>query len=160
METEIVLVKLSALNFLVFRWKLTFSVAQVVTPSNNVLVEYLAFKVEPGSNLLNTGVLWPLVSGRIAKPVVGSDLNKEVFYVPQRPHTAVGKLWEQLIYPLTADQESEPLTHSGMIALLENVGFLSTCTVSVDLEHLLDRYPRDTEVNWGEELSLGEQHQL
>lgn len=43
----------------------------------------------------------------------------------------------QLIYPLTEDQESEPLTHSGMIALLKNVGFFSTCTVSVIFELLL-----------------------
>lgn len=50
------------------------------------------------------GGLWPLVSGHIAKPGVGSDLNKEIFYVPQRPYTAVGTLRDQLIYPLTAVQ--------------------------------------------------------
>ncbi|KAL2923533.1 ABC transporter D family member 1 [Bienertia sinuspersici] len=141
-----------------------FSDVKVVTPSNNVLVEDLTLKVEPGSNLLITGPngsgksslfrvlggLWPLVSGHIAKPGVGSDLNKEIFYVPQRPYTAVGTLRDQLIYPLTADQEMEPLTRGGMMELLKNV----------DLEYLLDRYPLDTEVNWGEELSLGEQQRL
>ncbi|KNA13617.1 hypothetical protein SOVF_115030 [Spinacia oleracea] len=141
-----------------------FSDVKVVTPSNNTLVENLTLKVEPGSNLLITGPngsgksslfrvlggLWPLVSGHIAKPGVGSDLNKEIFYVPQRPYTAVGTLRDQLIYPLTADQEVEPLTRGGMIELLKNV----------DLEYLLDRYPPDTEVNWGEELSLGEQQRL
>ncbi|XP_021741036.1 ABC transporter D family member 1-like [Chenopodium quinoa] len=141
-----------------------FSDVEVVTPSNNKLVENLTLKVEPGSNLLITGPngsgksslfrvlggLWPLVSGHIAKPGVGSDLNKEIFYVPQRPYTAVGTLRDQLIYPLTADQEVEPLTRSGMVDLLKNV----------DLEYLLDRYPLDTEVNWGEELSLGEQQRL
>ncbi|KAK9726045.1 hypothetical protein RND81_05G186600 [Saponaria officinalis] len=141
-----------------------FSGVKVVTPSNNVLVEDLTLKVQPGSNLLITGPngsgksslfrvlggLWPLVSGHIAKPGVGCDLNKEIFYVPQRPYTAVGTLRDQLIYPLTADQEIEPLSHSGMIELLKNV----------DLEYLLDRYPSDVEVNWGEELSLGEQQRL
>lgn len=141
-----------------------FSDVKVVTPSNNVLVENLTLKVEPGSNLLITGPngsgksslfrvlggLWPLVSGHIAKPGVGSDLNKEIFYVPQRPYTAVGTLRDQLIYPLTADQEVELLTRGGMIELLKNV----------DLEYLLDRYPPHTEVNWGEELSLGEQQRL
>lgn len=67
------------------------------------------------------GGLWPLVSGHIAKPGVGSDLNKEIFYVPQRPYTAFGTLRDQLIYPLTSDQEVEPLTHDGMVELLKNV---------------------------------------
>ncbi|XP_027363355.1 ABC transporter D family member 1-like isoform X2 [Abrus precatorius] len=137
---------------------------KVVTPTGNVLVDDLTLKVETGSNLLITGPngsgksslfrvlggLWPLVSGHIVKPGVGSDLNKEIFYVPQRPYTAVGTLRDQLIYPLTADQEVDPLTDSGMVELLKNV----------DLEYLLDRYPPEKEVNWGDELSLGEQQRL
>jgi ABC-type uncharacterized transport system fused permease/ATPase subunit len=67
------------------------------------------------------GGLWPLVSGHIVKPGVGSNLNKEIFYVPQRPYTAVGTLRDQLIYPLTADQETEPLSYGGMVDLLKNV---------------------------------------
>ncbi|KAL9669098.1 hypothetical protein QQ045_006639 [Rhodiola kirilowii] len=141
-----------------------FSGVKVVTPTGNVLVNDLTLRVETGSNLLITGPngsgksslfrvlggLWPLVSGHIVKPGIGSDLNKEIFYVPQRPYTAVGTLRDQLIYPLTADQEVEPLTHAGMIELLKNV----------DLEYLLDRYPADREINWGDELSLGEQQRL
>ncbi|KAK7318604.1 hypothetical protein RJT34_03307 [Clitoria ternatea] len=137
---------------------------KVVTPTGNVLVDNLTLKVDSGSNLLITGPngsgksslfrvlggLWPLVSGHIVKPGVGSDLNKEIFYVPQRPYTAVGTLRDQLIYPLTADQEVEPLTDKGMLELLKNV----------DLEYLLDRYPPEKEVNWGDELSLGEQQRL
>lgn len=141
-----------------------FSGVKVVTPTGNVLVEDLTLRVEPGSNLLITGPngsgksslfrvlggLWPLVSGHIVKPGVGSDLNKEIFYVPQRPYTAVGTLRDQLIYPLTADQEVEPLAQSGMLELLKNV----------DLEYLLERYPPEKEINWGDELSLGEQQRL
>ncbi|XP_047321673.1 ABC transporter D family member 1 [Impatiens glandulifera] len=141
-----------------------FDNVKVVTPTGNVLVEDLTLRVESGSNLLITGPngsgksslfrvlggLWPLVSGNIVKPGVGSDLNKEIFYVPQRPYTAVGTLRDQLIYPLTADQEIEPLTNSEMTELLKNV----------DLEYLLDRYPPQKEVNWGDELSLGEQQRL
>ncbi|KAG8642874.1 ABC transporter D family member 1 isoform X2 [Manihot esculenta] len=141
-----------------------FSGVKVVTPTGNVLVEDLTLKVESGSNLLITGPngsgksslfrvlggLWPLLSGHIVKPGVGSDLNKEIFYVPQRPYTVIGTLRDQLIYPLTVDQEVEPLTPTGMMELLKNV----------DLEYLLDRYPAEQEVNWGEELSLGEQQRL
>ncbi|KAJ0901891.1 putative ABC-type fatty-acyl-CoA transporter [Helianthus annuus] len=141
-----------------------FDKVKVVTPSGNVLVEDLTLKVESGSNLLITGPngsgksslfrvlggLWPLVSGHIVKPGVGSDLNNEIFYVPQRPYTAVGTLRDQLIYPLTSDQQVEPLTHNEMLELLKNV----------DLEYLLNRYPPEKEINWGEELSLGEQQRL
>jgi ABC-type uncharacterized transport system fused permease/ATPase subunit len=141
-----------------------FAGVKVVTPSGNVLVEDLTLRVETGSNLLITGPngsgksslfrvlggLWPLVSGHIVKPGIGSDLNKEIFYVPQRPYTAFGTLRDQLIYPLTGVQETEPLTRTGMVELLKNV----------DLEYLLDRYPPEKEINWGDELSLGEQQRL
>ncbi|KZV53751.1 ABC transporter D family member 1-like [Dorcoceras hygrometricum] len=141
-----------------------FDDVEVVTPTGNVLVEHLTLRVESGSNLLITGPngsgksslfrvlggLWPLFSGHIVKPGIGSDLNKEIFYVPQRPYTAVGTLRDQLIYPLTEDQEFESLTPSEMLELLKNV----------DLEYLLERYPTDKEVNWGDELSLGEQQRL
>lgn len=92
------------------------------------LIFYWAFTLISGPNgsgksslFRVLGGLWPLVSGHIAKPGVGSDLNKEIFYVPQRPYTAVGTLHEQLIYPLTADQEIKPLSYDGMVDLLKNV---------------------------------------
>ncbi|KAK7311131.1 hypothetical protein RJT34_09056 [Clitoria ternatea] len=141
-----------------------FYSVKVVTPTGNVLVDDLTLRVESGSNLLITGPngsgksslfrvlggLWPLISGHIVKPGFGSDLNKEIFYVPQRPYTAVGTLRDQLIYPFTDDQEVEPLSDHGMLELLKNV----------DLEYLLARYPPEKEVNWGDELSLGEQQRL
>ncbi|KAL6624578.1 hypothetical protein ACP70R_031899 [Stipagrostis hirtigluma subsp. patula] len=154
----------SSSNYISQANHIEFSGVKVVTPAGNVLVDNLTLRVDTGSNLLITGPngsgksslfrvlggLWPLVSGHIVKPGVGSDLNKEIFYVPQRPYTAVGTLREQLIYPLTADQEIESLSYDGMVDLLKNV----------DLEYLLERYPLDKEVNWGDELSLGEQQRL
>ncbi|QHO28577.1 ABC transporter D family member [Arachis hypogaea] len=86
-------------------------------------IEFSAVKASPNGSEKSSlfwvlGGLWPLVSGHIVKPGIGSDLNKEIFYVPQRPYIAIGTLRDQLIYPLTA------------------------------------------EVNWGDELSLGEQQRL
>lgn len=69
------------------------------------------------------GGLWPLVAGRITKPGTGSDMAHEIFYVPQRPYTAVGTLRDQLIYPLTSAEEISPLTVEGMRELLRNVNF-------------------------------------
>ncbi|KAI5001649.1 hypothetical protein ZWY2020_026299 [Hordeum vulgare] len=153
----------SAKNYISEANYIEFSGVKVVTPSGNVLVDDLTLRVESGSNLLITGPngsgkalfpcswgLWPLVSGHIVKPGVGSNLNKEIFYVPSDHIQLLEHSCDQLIYPLTADQETEPLSYGGMVDLLKNV----------DLEYLLERYPVDKEVNWGDELSLGEQQRL
>lgn len=39
-------------------------------------------------------------------------------------------------------------------------GLNGYCYLKVDLEYLLDRYPPEKEINWGDELSLGEQQRL
>lgn len=52
--------------------------------------------------------LWPIVSGRLAKPI--QHINEEtgtgcgIFYVPQRPYTCLGTLRDQIIYPLSRDE--------------------------------------------------------
>lgn len=53
---------------------------------------------------------------------------------------SAGTLRDQLIYPLTADEEEQPLTDLRMQELL----------AMVDLEYLLGRYGPQEEVNWGE----------
>lgn len=141
-----------------------FEGVTVVTPTGSTLVQDLTLRVDPGCNLLITGPngsgksslfrvlggLWPLVAGRIAKPGLTAGLSHDIFYVPQRPYTALGTLQDQLIYPLTARDLAEPLARDKMREML----------AAVDLESLLDRYAPEAEVNWGEELSLGEQQRL
>eukprot|EP00897_Mesotaenium_endlicherianum_P010717 jgi/Mesen1/9674/ME000674S09277 len=144
--------------------RIEFENVTVVTPAGTKLVENLTLRIDPGCNLLITGPngsgksslfrvlggLWPLVSGSIAKPGLAGDLSHEIFYVPQRPYTAVGTLRDQLVYPLTTADLPEPLSEARMRDMLQ----------SVDLESLVERYPAEQEVNWGEELSLGEQQRL
>lgn len=78
------------------------------------------------------------MEGRIAKPGMGSALSHEIFYVPQRPYTAVGTLRDQLIYPLTSAEETQPLTGEGMRELLRNVSLYHGLSPLVSQATLLD----------------------
>jgi ABC-type uncharacterized transport system fused permease/ATPase subunit len=69
--------------------------------------------------------------------------------VPQIPAFA-GSLIEQLIYPLTVDQQKTGMTPAKAKKLL----------AAVDLAYLADRHGCNTPVQWNEELSLGEQQRL
>ncbi|CAI5535931.1 unnamed protein product [Closterium sp. Naga37s-1] len=141
-----------------------FENVTVVTPAGAKLVDGLTLRVNPGENLLITGPngsgksslfrvlggLWPLVEGRISKPGRAADLSHDIFYVPQRPYMAIGTLQDQLVYPLTANDLPEPLQEERLREMLR----------VVDLEDLVDRYGMEREVNWGEELSLGQQQRF
>ncbi|GJP52743.1 hypothetical protein CLOM_g11828 [Closterium sp. NIES-68] len=141
-----------------------FDSVTVVTPSGAKLVDGLTLRVNPGENLLITGPngsgksslfrvlggLWPLVEGRISKPGRAADLSHDIFYVPQRPYMAIGTLQDQLVYPLTANDLPEPLEEERLRDMLR----------VVDLEDLVERYGMEREVNWGEELSLGQQQRF
>lgn len=77
-------------------------------------------------------------------------LNVSIIMPRRMNMSLLGTLRDQLIYPLNADQEVQPLTSNGMIDLLKHV----------DLEYLLDIYLVEKEINWGDELSPGEQQRL
>lgn len=142
-----------------------FKDVQVRTPTGVVLVEKLNFKLDRGQSLLLTGHngagkssifrclggLWPVSTGAIVKPGGNSSgLNKEVFFLPQKPYNVLGTLPEQLTYPSTI-KDGESVSNATIREILGQV----------DLEYLLDRPGVMTEiVNWEDELSLGEKQRL
>jgi ABC-type uncharacterized transport system fused permease/ATPase subunit len=135
------------------------------------------------------GGLWPIVSGSIVKPGMlltdgnneSTGLSREIFYVPQRPYTALGSLRDQLIYPLTLpdairkvleDNEQERLingigsplsvqtsTPQNLVEFLDQR--LKSILEDVRLVYLLEREGGwDASANWEDMLSLGEQQRL
>jgi ABC-type uncharacterized transport system fused permease/ATPase subunit len=135
------------------------------------------------------GGLWPIVSGSIAKPGMlltdgnkeSTGLSHEIFYVPQRPYTALGSLRDQLIYPLTlADATRKVLQDNEQDSYINGMGSplsvqtntpqngielldqrLRSILEDVRLVYLLEREGGwDVTANWEDMLSLGEQQRL
>ena len=148
-----------------------FSHADVITPAGEVLVRDLCLSVPAGTNLLVTGPngsgksslfrvlggLWPLASGTVRKPGgSAAGLAADIFYVPQRPYVTAGTLQDQIIYPtVRAPGEADVVPPAQLRALL----------AQVDLAHLADREDAavaagDPPIDWGADLSLGEQQRL
>eukprot|EP00038_Savillea_parva_P019941 m.29771 g.29771 ORF g.29771 m.29771 type:complete len:1290 (-) comp4631_c0_seq1:347-4216(-) len=140
-----------------------FKDVEVATPTGVLLVEKLSFRLEKGQSLLLTGFngagkssifrclggLWPVKRGTIIKPGGSeSGLHQKVFFLPQKPYNVLGTLQEQLTYP---DQLDTAMTRDELVEILAEVG----------LVYLADRPGVLTEeVNWEEELSLGEKQRL
>jgi ABC-type uncharacterized transport system fused permease/ATPase subunit len=129
------------------------------------------------------------VSGSIAKPGMlltdgnkeSTGLSHEIFYVPQRPYTALGSLRDQLIYPLTlADATRKVLQDNEQDSYINGMGSplsvqtntpqngielldqrLRSILEDVRLVYLLEREGGwDVTANWEDMLSLGEQQRL
>ena len=148
---------------------ISFQNVQVYTPTNNLLIKDLNFRIDQGSNMLLTGCngsgkssifrclggLWRIPEGgRISKPGGNSvGLNAAVFYLPQKPYNVLGTLRDQLCYPENKRVARE-ITDDTLRKLLK----------SVDLEYLIDRGPQgpndEKEVNWEVVLSMGEKQRL
>ena len=130
------------------------------------------------------GGLWPLSAGVVRKPgaaagasaaaagpssgsrsapssassssssSASAGLASDIFYVPQRPYVTVGTLQDQIIYPrVRSPGEPDVVPEPRLRELLD----------AVDLGHLLEReagFGADAVVDWGAQLSLGEQQRL
>ncbi len=133
----------------------------VTTPTDQVLVTGLSFRLDKGGSLLITGHngagkssifrclggLWKVTEGVITKP------SREIFYIPQKPYQFLGTLRENICYPHLDSLDS--LTHERLLELLDQVG----------LSHLVDQEVSagdgsDRHINWGDRLGLGEQQRL
>eukprot|EP00252_Welwitschia_mirabilis_P019071 TRINITY_DN4324_c0_g1_i1.p1 TRINITY_DN4324_c0_g1~~TRINITY_DN4324_c0_g1_i1.p1 ORF type:complete len:404 (-),score=99.02 TRINITY_DN4324_c0_g1_i1:418-1629(-) len=163
-----------------------FSEVDILTPAQKLLVRKLTFRVTPQKSLLVTGPngsgkssvirvlrgLWPTASGKITKPNQIDEyddlsfINQDVFYVPQRPYTALGTLRDQIIYPLTLaeaiSKTSRNIQQDADCNAAERLDqHLRNILENIRLLYLLEREGGfDATANWEDMLSLGEQQRL
>lgn len=126
------------------------------TPNHKTLVADLSVEVPEGAGMLivgHSGVgkssllraiagLWNKGTGLLVRPRLD-----EILFLPQRPYMILGTLRDQLLYP----QSDRTLTDAELQAVLERVNL-------ADLAARLGGF--DTELDWDDVLSLGEQQRL
>ena len=132
---------------------LTVQDLTIATPDGQrSLCEHLSLTITPGQSLLVTGPsgvgksslmktlagLWTTGQGQLTAP-------PDTLFVPQQPYLPLGTLQQQLLYP----QEATAASDESLAQLLEQVGLPQ-----------LAQEPLDTQADWSQRLSLGEQQRL
>ena len=125
----------------------------IATPDGQrSLCKHLSLTIAPGQSLLVTGPsgvgksslmktlagLWTTGQGCLTAP-------PNTLFVPQQPYLPLGTLQQQLLYP----QEAPIVSSELLVQVLEQVGLPQLAQLSPD-----------TEADWSQRLSLGEQQRL
>ena len=137
--------------------RLELAAMTLQTPNRQrTLIEDLSLKLSPGQGLLVRGPsgcgkssllraivgLWDAGTGTIVRPPL-----EQMLFLPQRPYMVLGTLRDQLLYP-------------HMDASIEDA-YLSQILIQVNLPDLERQHGGfNTEQNWAQVLSLGEQQRL
>ena len=137
--------------------RLELAAMTLQTPNRQrTLIEDLSLKLLPGQGLLVRGPsgcgkssllraivgLWDAGTGTIVRPPL-----EQMLFLPQRPYMVLGTLRDQLLYP-------------HMDASIEDA-YLSQILIQVNLPDLERQHGGfNTEQNWAQVLSLGEQQRL
>lgn len=137
--------------------RLEIAAMTLQTPNRQrTLIEGLSLKLSPGQGLLVRGPsgcgkssllraivgLWDAGTGTIVRPPL-----EQMLFLPQRPYMVLGTLRDQLLYP-------------HMDASIEDAD-LSQILIQVNLPDLERQHGGfNTEQNWAQVLSLGEQQRL
>ena len=130
----------------------------IVSPTGDILLKSLSFRIDPGMHLLIVGPngcgksslfrilggLWPAYGGEVVKPSY-----KDIFYIPQRPYLCIGSLRDQIIYPHTKLLQKSPDSH--LLQILDTVG----------LKDLVKREGGfDAEKDWQSAISGGDKQKI
>ena len=137
--------------------RLELAAMTLQTPNRQrTLIEDLSLKLSPSQGLLVRGPsgcgkssllraivgLWDAGTGTIVRPPL-----EQMLFLPQRPYMVLGTLRDQLLYP-------------HMDASIEDT-YLSQILIQVNLPDLEQQHGGfNTEQNWAQVLSLGEQQRL
>ena len=159
LDTELATINPTTVNKIETKTTDCLSIDQMTlqTPDNQrSLVKYLSFKLAPGQGLLVRGPsgcgkssllraivgLWDTGTGTILRPPLD-----QMLFLPQKPYMVLGTLRDQLLYP-NIDLKVDDLQ-------------LQQVLIQVNLPDLAQRHNGfNSEQNWAEVLSLGEQQRL
>ena len=137
--------------------EIEFNNVDIFSPTGQLLLKGLNFKVAKNNNVLISGRngsgksslfrvlggLWPLCSGTLTKP----PLSK-LFYIPQKPYMCPGTLRDQVTYPLSFNSNE----HDKKLEEIMNL---------VSLNYLVDREGGWSSVrDWMDVLSGGEKQRI